>query len=223
MVTTVDEKNLRQRIVELVSQADSLLIDKEDISYNAPQKLGAARALVDASISITKKYLPSTDTYAQVIAATRLEYASDRDNRIILARLRDNLASIEAEANLDLLRSVIASAQAIVFDDFIDHAEAYLKISRFIEAAAIASIAFEDVVRRLCEKHGIDPTGKTLDSRLNALKAENVLSKIEGKRCVAFAEIRNSAAHADWEHIDESFVRELIEFLRSTLIVKFGS
>lgn len=59
------------------------------------------------------------------------------------------------DADAGLLASVTDQVRAEAFDDFLDHADTYLRDTRKNEAGAIAGVVFEDTSRRLCRKHGM--------------------------------------------------------------------
>jgi len=59
--------------------------------------------------------------------------------------------------------------RAETFDDFLDHAEYYLKESRKMEAGVIAGVVFEDTVRRIYRDKIGDDKNQRVEDIINAL------------------------------------------------------
>ena len=94
------------------------------------------------------------------------------------------------------------------FNDFLGHAYEYLEQDRKFEAAIICSALFEDCIKRLAIKNGFETDG-TLESIINCLKRNNVISKVESQEYKYFSGIRNSALHANLKEITINDVKKL--------------
>lgn len=129
------------------------------------------------------------------------------------------------DAENGLLGSVAdrASADAETFDDFLEHGEAYWREQRKNESGAIAGVVFEDAVKRLCRKTGIDTEERELDNLISALSSAEHISGVEAKRARAAAGVRNGALHANREEFTLDDVRAAIDFLRSVIIPKLDA
>ena len=95
------------------------------------------------------------------------------------------LRALLIDADAGLLASVADQARAETFDDFLDHADSYLKDARKNEAGVIAGVVFEDTSRRLCRKHGIVEKGVKLDTLISELSSCGELSAVQAKRASA--------------------------------------
>lgn len=133
----------------------------------------------------------------------------------ILKQLRGDIAT-------GLLFNVEDRVSAETFDDLLDHADAYLADGRHQPAGVLAGVVFEDTVRRLCEKHGIEQRDRELDSILSALKSANVITKLEQKEGITSAEVRAKATHAQWDAFNGDQVRAVINFARRLIREKLG-
>ena len=133
------------------------------------------------------------------------------------------LKSLLADAQAGLLASVADRARAQTFDDFLGHAEAYLKDKRKNESGAIAGVVFEDIVRRVCAKRAIPEQGVKLDSLISQLASQGELSGVKAKRARAAADVRTKATHAQWEEFELEDVRATIEFTRELIASKLDS
>jgi hypothetical protein len=81
------------------------------------------------------------------------------------------LTGLKGDIEAGMIVDLEARVSGETFDDLLDHAAAYLSEGRHEPAGVLAGVVFEDTIRRLSAKHGIDPAGKELDSLLNALKS----------------------------------------------------
>lgn len=147
----------------------------------------------------------------------RTAAASSLDNPSLTlgcSALYGQLQQLQRDFEAGLLSDFEAQVSAQTFDDLLDHAEAYLADTRHEPAGVLAGVVFEDTIRRLSIKHGIDPAGRELDNLLSALKARNVLTKLEHKEGIAAAEVRAKATHADWGAFNAEQAEATIKFAR---------
>jgi len=119
-----------------------------------------------------------------------------------------------------LLNSIADRTRAQTFDSFLDHAREYLASRQKNEAGVIAGVVFEDTVRRIAITHGIDESGKKLDSIISALAADGVISGVTAKRCRAAAGVRTKATHAQWDEFDIGDVQATVAVTDELVLVK---
>jgi len=129
----------------------------------------------------------------------------------ILVSLRDDMKN-------GMIASIVDKAVAETFDDFLDHADEYHKEGRKNESGVIAGVTYEDTVRRICRKHNIADSGKTLDPLINELAGQKHFSKNTAKAAKAAAGVRTSATHARWDEIELHQVRTTIDFTRRIIL-----
>ncbi len=98
-----------------------------------------------------------------------------------VGELASLLAELQRDIENGLLASVADRARAETFDDFLDHAKEYLKESLKNESGVIAGVVFEDSLRRVCRKNGKDDKGEKLDSLINYLASNNIISQAKAK------------------------------------------
>jgi predicted nucleic acid-binding protein len=125
---------------------------------------------------------------------------------------------LDAEAGL--LASVADQARAEAFDDFLDHADAYLANKQKNEAGVIAGVVFEDTIRRLSRKNNINEKDVKLDALISELANLNEISAIKAKRARAAAHVRTKASHAQWDEFELDDVNATIEFTRELISTK---
>jgi hypothetical protein len=126
----------------------------------------------------------------------------------------------------DLQAGVLAiagRARAETFDEFLQHARAYVDESRWQPAGVIAGVVFEDTVRTVCRKHIIDEKDRKLDDLISDLSKVGVLSGAKAKRARAAAHVRTKATHAQWDEFDLNDVTATIEFVNELIDSELGT
>lgn len=106
------------------------------------------------------------------------------------------------------LTDVPLRLRAEVFTDFAEQAEYLLEQGYYVPAAVLLGAVLEDALRKLCERHSIElPPRATIDPMNQKLAKANVYGSVEQKLVLAWAGIRNAAAHGKASEIDEQRVR----------------
>jgi hypothetical protein len=113
--------------------------------------------------------------------------------------------------------------EADVFVDLLDQAEALLGAGYYQACAVIAGAVLEDALRRLVSSAGVPvPTKPKLDSMNTELAKAGVYNKLTQKRITAIADVRNSAAHGQWDQFEERDVKEAVEWIRNFMESQFS-
>ncbi len=81
-----------------------------------------------------------------------------------------------------LLGDLANKVRAETFDDFLDHAEAYLRESRKMEAGVIAGVVFEDTVRRIYRDKVANDKGEHLENLINVLAKQGIITGQQSKQ-----------------------------------------
>jgi hypothetical protein len=128
----------------------------------------------------------------------------------ILMAARDDYES-------DQLYSVKTAITADVFLDFYEQANYLLTNGYYQAAAVVLGAILEDALKKLCLKSGINPIGLKMD-RMNAeLAKKGIYSGLVQKQITANVDLRNKAAHGEWDKfgIDDvrSFYAWILPFL----------
>lgn len=105
-----------------------------------------------------------------------------------------------------------------IFSDFLDMADYLLGQGYKDAAAVIIGGVLEEHLRKLCEKH---PIGTTTDGRpkknetMNSeLASHGVYNKLDQKNVTAWLELRNRAAHAEYDKYTEDQVKLMHDGIR---------
>jgi hypothetical protein len=133
--------------------------------------------------------------------------------------LRAALEDLEDGYLFDVRRLI----EAEVFSDFLDQAEELLRTGYSGPAAVVAGCVLEDGLRRLCVANGIALPERPALDRMNAdLARTGAYSKLALKRITAIADIRNNAAHGNWDEFDKDDVKDMIEWITKFTQEQFG-
>ena len=157
--------------------------------------------------------------YRRQVQAALINAIGMADNRV------DNIAAILQQLIVDvddgLLDPIEAQARSVVFGDFLDHAEHYLRGGSHAPAGVIAGVVFEDTIRRACERNKIPQRDVKLDQLVSELRKVDALTDVQAARARAAAATRTKATHAQWDEFTADDVRATLlltrELVRSLL------
>ena len=82
-------------------------------------------------------------------------------------------------------------------------------------AAVLTGSVLEDSLRKLCSIHGISlPSNPKVDTMNANLAKAGVYNKLAQKRITVLADLRNKAAHGEWDQFEKEDVEEMIKTIR---------
>jgi hypothetical protein len=96
------------------------------------------------------------------------------------------------------------------FEDFLEYAANLHKGGKKIEAAVLVSIVFEDLVKKIAKRHGLDHK-KTIYPIIEDMFSHKILNDIQTNHFKAIAGFRNKALHANWDEFDIKDVGKAIK------------
>ncbi len=211
------EEVVKQRITQLIERSKGLSVSDEYGQCTDEGQQQECTAWIAAAQNVVHLALESASTPYRLtvdrIAAERHGFAISHAVGTLAAVLKNLLA----DADNGMLASVADQTRAEVFDNFLDHADAYYRDSRKNEAGAIAGVVFEDTLRRICRKHGITDKGMELDSLISALATRGAITGAKAKRARAAAHVRTKATHAAWDEFALEDVKATIDFTRELI------
>lgn len=111
------------------------------------------------------------------------------------------------------LRKIEYEYISLTFDDFLDHASDFHKSNKPMESAILASIVYEDAMRKLAEKYGLNRNDR-LETIIDNLA---IFTPTKKKQLKVYAGVRNDALHADWEKLEIRSVGEMISGVRNLI------
>jgi len=217
------ENDLRARILQLLDESVSLSRGNEYGQCVEERQIQLCSAWITAAQNAVHIVSPDPRTAYRLkvdkVATTDHGYGIHKAVGELTAVLR----SLVTDADAGLLASVADRARAEVFDDFLDHADAYLRDKRKNEAGVIAGVVFEDTVRRVCRKHAISEKEQKLDALISELASCGELTAVKAKRARAAADVRTKATHAQWTEFELSDVQTTVEFTRELIAAQLDA
>ncbi len=124
------------------------------------------------------------------------------------------LKSVKEEWGHGMLGQIEFNIAGATFDDFLDHAEEFHKGNKTIESSVLSSFVFEDTIKKICKKNGVETNGRKLDNLIDDLVKKDVLTQVKAKRAKSSAGVRNHALHAEWEKLDIKDIGAMIKNTR---------
>nr|WP_300311579.1 hypothetical protein [Halomonas sp.] len=206
------EDTVVRRIEELLDESSQLRRGNEYGQASSIQHAEKCKGWIAAASNIVELLVPDANSGYRRVADRIREHDYGYVIPQGVGEMSEVLTNLLRDAQAGLVASVADNARAEIFDDFLDHAKLYLKQGRKNEAGVIAGVVFEDSLRRVCRKSGIDENGQKLDALISELAKSGYLSATKAKRARVSADVRTKATHAQWDEFDESDVRTTIEF-----------
>ncbi|MFF5307222.1 hypothetical protein ACFY5F_48515 [Streptomyces sp. NPDC013161] len=201
-------------VEKMVAQLDELIAQYQDV---AGAKQGLTLIVNRLEAAIDRLAMPGS-TYIRQLDAQRKWSTGTKAFEVwkIAEALREDLKSGWTD-------SVIELVHADTHSDYLEMAASLLESAHKDAAAVIAGTALEVHVRALCVKHGVDtelPTGapKKASVMNSDLKKAGVYATLQEKQVTAWMDLRNQAAHGNYEKYDTSEVRALTSGVRDFML-----
>lgn len=214
------EEKIHQRLADLIAQSKSLSVGNEYGQCVQEEQRAECSAWITAAQNAVHLVFTSPNApyrlKADRIAGCTHGFTIHR----AVGELSSVLRSMVVDANAGLLASVANQVRAKTFDDFLDHADAYLKEMRKNEAGVIAGVVFEDTLRQICRNEGIAEKGLKLDGLISELTNRGELSGVKAKRARVAAHVRTKASHAQWDEYEIEDAKATIDFTRELISAK---
>ncbi|KNZ30784.1 MAG: hypothetical protein AD742_20890 [Methylibium sp. NZG] len=146
---------------------------------------------------------------------TTLARALNESNTgVRVAKIAEIMKAMLIDIDAGVVASVADVARGEVFDDFLDHADHYLKAGKVGPAGVVAGVAFEDTIRRACEKNAILQKDVELEQLISALVKADLMNSVKATRARAAAALRTKATHAQWGEFSKNDVEATIATTR---------
>ncbi len=210
------QTRVADRLRELIERGEGVLATREVpgrglIGFDSWVDSELANQWFTSSQSLLQRaFGPASSHYvnfSDILGNQGLSFSPVRRGQGIL---RAALEDFEGGYLLEIRRLV----EAEIFADFLDQALELLAAGYSAPAAVVAGCVLEDGLRKLCYANGIvQPNAPKLD-RMNAdLAKAGVYNKLVQKRVTAIADVRNNAAHGNWDQFDGDDVKDMIEWI----------
>lgn len=184
-------------------------------------------AVDDKQVTACRAWLVAAHNVISVLCHTQNPYLKHiervvSDDRGVLINMSveeiaQTLRNLLDDAKAGLVGSIENQAMGLAFDNFLDHAEEYLKREMKNEAGVLAGVVFEDAIRRIASNAQLEQRGAKVDNLISELVRLGILSEIKAKRARAAANVRTKASHAQWDEFDSRDVEATISFTQELI------
>lgn len=117
-------------------------------------------------------------------------------------RMHGILINVYEDWQTGLLRQFEYIVSAENFDQFLQHAEQYHRGGKHMESGVLVSTVFEDSLKKVAKRNGIDPAGLSSQEVIDRLRDADVITPVHARRLEESAALRNKALHAEWNEFD---------------------
>jgi hypothetical protein len=217
---------------EIINKIDVVIEHYEDISKKI-QKLPNYTQYYDEKkqycleiypliCETLNRFTPSKNKYFSRSASQIIEKCDETNHASMIACMSLLIAvlkSLKTAYNDNLLIELDEIYHADIFNDFLEMGE-YLLSEGYKDAAAVMiGGVIEDHLRKLCLKNSIqilkpDSSHIKMNQLVTDLYSQNVISRSDNKNLIAWLEIRNNAAHADYSKYNEENVNIMLQGVR---------
>lgn len=208
------EKKILDNLNTLIDKGNELKVGNENEQVKSEAHLQQCQAWIASASHTMELIFPNKESAYR----ERFLKMISKDHGYVVQKQVGSLTGLMEYVKHDiengLLVAIADNVRAEVFDDFIDHAEEYLKNGMKNEAGVIAGVVFEDSIRQLSTKYSIPQSGLKLDQLISELSKKSVISAIKAKRFRVAAHVRTKATHAQWSDFEASDVEETVRITR---------
>jgi len=197
----------KELLTDLITDFASIRI-RESSVFVAPESVLKCQILFARSANLIENITSKDSFYYR--EAERIIFGSKRQGGIHKNEIQMIIGHLEAllkDLENGLLTNIEYRISAKSFLDFFDHAKAYLKQNKKMEASVIASSVFEDTIRKIGKKYCLE--FPKLDRLIDELKKSEIIKY--------FAGIRNEAMHANWDKISLDDFEDLIRGIEKSI------
>jgi hypothetical protein len=160
---------------------------------------------------------PDMHYYQQIIEVSQHNNLKTGAPFWAVQQLCGSLNSIIEEIELGLVSKAEYIFTATTFDEFLDHADHFHKGGKKIEASVLASTVFEDTLRKIGTKYGVEVNNLSIEELIDSLVKVGAWNVVKAKRVKANAAVRNKALHAQWDEFEIRDVGILINDVRDLI------
>ncbi|WP_192454452.1 HEPN domain-containing protein [Acinetobacter oleivorans] len=139
-------------------------------------------------------------------------------NAVVLNRLLPVIKATYDDLKNGFLITFKQIIQAEVFDSELEQAKSLLESGYKNAAAVIAGVVLETAIKELCLNNSIDLEKKKLNRLNDDLAKAGIYNTLQQKQILALADIRNNAAHGDYDEFTREDVERMISDIERFLL-----
>lgn len=213
--------DLVNRVDELLSMGQEVLASRRRSDWGEYVDSGLMSGFRSASLSFIERVYGSVHPHFSEIKEGAVgSRPSDADKCIAVLR------AVRSEIGGGWLFSIKGLVTAEVFADFIEMAEHLLGAGYKDPAAVMCGGVLEEHLRQLCLKNGIEAVisrdGKEIPKKADTLNADlaraEIYSKLDQKMITGWLDLRNKAAHGNYEEYTAEQVKNLLSSVTEFMV-----
>jgi uncharacterized protein (DUF2164 family) len=204
----------------IVAQIDTVLIQARGLANgNASQIARGYNLMLSAIHRLT---LPGS-VYAGNLHLYEATLASNIAMSMQFEALAGMLEAVKDDYQSGYVETAVELLHAETFSDFLDMAQYLIEQGYKDASGVITGSVLEAHLRKLSEKYGVSvskPDGKPQKAEaLNAeLAGKGVYNLAEQKQVTAWLDLRNKAAHGQYDQYDDKQVRLMLQGIRDFIL-----
>lgn len=207
------EERIIKRLGEMIDIGQELSNQIAEAPYDSYDSIneGAVTQWKMSSLNILLRgFGENSIHYAEFVKAVDTAYISVNVGNSILLAAHDDMKGGHLAGMKELV-------EAEIFSDFMDQAEELFSKGYHPAAAVVAGCVLEDALRKMCEQQSkIELPEKPKLSWMNdRLREHDVYNLLTHKKITALSDLRNKAAHGEWEEFDKDDVKEMMSSIKT--------
>lgn len=221
------ERAIREKFIEQLDALASKWSRLLEITLRKPRHDHIDIAAIYDFLTLAKSTIEQiagiNSRYAKEVASIEAEdYAISYQT----APIAGIVTALRSALQADFLETASELIHGELFSDFVEMAQHLLDEGYKDPAAVVVGAALESHLRQLCVKHGIetevssskDPRAKKAERLNQDLAKEGVLGKGDKKSVTAWLDIRNNAAHGNFDEYSAEQVKVMIMGVRDFIL-----
>lgn len=221
------ERAIREKFIEQLDALASKWSRLLEITLRKPRHDHIDIAAIYDFLTLAKSTIEQiagiNSRYAKEVASIEAEdYAISYQT----APIAGIVTALRSALQADFLETASELIHGELFSDFVEMAQHLLDEGYKDPAAVVVGAALESHLRQLCVKHGIetevssskDPRAKKAERMNQDLAKEGVLGKGDKKSVTAWLDIRNNAAHGNFDEYSAEQVKVMIMGVRDFIL-----
>lgn len=182
--------------------------------YGSPIPEHEHRAFATSTLATIKRISGEESQYYAMApkpdSSTRI--CAARTDPTIIPGLRGALIALRAAVEGDLLVSLESRIRIAVHDDLLQQASDLTETGYHVAAMVLTGGVLEDHLRKMCEHRSLSWSGSGSISKYNENLRTEAYNKATWRRIQSIGDIRNSAAHGEFEDVNEADVQDALSF-----------
>jgi hypothetical protein len=219
----VNLDDIRTQIDPLLEQvrANTSQSNRGDTAYRASEV--DAVEMQTRLLAALRRVAPVGSAYAE--QAARINDHGGHAGYVVLG-LAGVLSAVRADYESGYMQRVEALINADVFGDFLEMADELLSKDYKDPAAVIVGSVLEEHLRKLAGNAGLEVEADGRPRKADTLNADlrkaDVYNNLEQKSVTAWLDLRNKAAHGQYDEYDKAQVEALLRDVRAFMLRHFA-